>query len=376
MRTPALLPIVLALFVVTTATGLTPRPTRAAELLELPDRIPHPALAAFAQSIKDLHAQAIRSKKPWTETDLQKKVPSKFLALEKQIAGVRDPAKRAEALAHLALLHAEIAWTERIAPIHEMLVDLDPRLAERLGTFDASEHFIVRTVGVNPKWGKAALTLGEAVRQGYSTVFGFDEISKVPGKRIRVLVHVDASHKGHRLFFHPTPLYHGEMRLLAPTEESLTLSGRARIVYGFCHELGHMVAMWGEYGKVEDDKHAWAHYTGSLIVEAVYDSLGNEPWPTWTAFQRRVSGKARLLKEIDGKAPGRGDADAVAALFYALGEELGTTSYGAAWKWLDEKKRIRRVNNVPYLWLDDLRDALLATSPADKADRIRALLGK
>lgn len=150
----------------------------------------------------------------------------------------------------------------------------------------------------------------------------------------------------------------------------LTLAGKRRIVYGFCHELGHMVAMWGEYRGVEDDQHAWAHYTGCLVVEEVYERLGDEPWPGWTAFQRRASGKTRLEKQVRDVTPGNGSYEEILALFYAISETHGTEVYGEAWKWLERKRRFRRRNGVCYLWLRDLRDALAATLPGEKAREV------
>lgn len=148
------------------------------------------------------------------------------------------------------------------------------------------------------------------------------------------------------------------------------------MVYGFCHELGHMVAMWGEFGKVEDDKHAWAHYTGSLVVEHVYDKLGSEPWPTWTAFQRRASGRARLEKELEGKASDRSTYEGTLALFDAVGRTCGPEVYGKAFALLAEKRRFRLVNRVRYLWLDDLRDALLAIVEKEKRNELAALFSR
>jgi hypothetical protein len=92
-------------------------------------------------------------------------------------------------------------------------------------------------------------------------------------------------------------------------------------------------------------------------------------------LQRRASGKARLLREIDGQAPGRATYESILSLFHAIGEELGTEAYGRAWRWLESKRRIRRVSRVPYLWLDDLRDALLAEAPRAKRARLVELFG-
>ena len=189
---------------------------------------------------------------------------------------------------------------------------------------------------------------------------------------MRLLIHVDPARSRPRLYFHPSPRYHSELRYEISSETQLTLGGKQRIVYGFCHEFGHMVAMWGDR-KTEDDKHAWAHYTGSLVVEAVYDELGNAPWPTWTAFQRRASGKARLLRQIDGTTSGTGDYESILKLFHSLGEEFGTETYGQAWRLLAKKKRFRYTNRVAYLWLRDLQAAFAQLVPKNQAARVAAL---
>ncbi len=345
------------------------------ELLEFPAKPVDSGLGAFAKAIDGIHAKAVRARKPWTEAELRARVPKRYLRLDDRYARIKNPAQKARALAELALLYAELAWTERIRPIRETLASLDEPLAARLGDFQESEHFVARVVGAEPKWGKAALRLAEAARKGYLERFGFTAVSKTPGKKIRILIHVNPELKRSRLYFHPSPRYHSELRFEVPSEKSLTRAGKQRIVYGFCHELGHMVAMWGKYRVVEDDKHAWAHYTGALVVEDVYDELGNEPWPTWTAFQRKASGRARLVGQVEGRKPGTDSYESILALFYAIGEEFGTESYGKAWSWLEKKKRFRRLNRVPYLWLRDLEAALLATVPRENAARVRELFG-
>ena len=350
-------------------------PLAAGELLEFPKRPADRQLAAFAKAVRDVHAKAMRTRKPWKEAELLERVPSKFLKLEARFAKIKDPTKRARALAELALLYADLAHVDGIGPIVDSLQELDSDLAARLGHFEASENFLVRVVGADRKWAGAALRLAEAARDGYLERFGFTAISKVPGKKIRILIHVDPMHSKSRLYFHPSPPYHGEMRYEVADENSLTRAGKQRLVYGFCHELGHMVAMWGQFNRVEDDKHAWAHYTGCLVVEDVYEKLGNEPWPTWTAFQRRASGEARLLKQIEGKTAGTGSYESILKLFHEIGTEFGTKAYGKAWEWLAAKKRFRRIHHVPYLWLRDLQEALLHVVPRNEAAKVRELFG-
>lgn len=347
-----------------------------AELLVFPDKPLDPGLLAYKQLTDRLHQSALRSRKPLAETALRAKVPSRLLALEKKYLKIKDGATAARALSELALLHAELAWAEKIRPITEAVEKLDPSVARRLGHFEESEHFFARVVGADAKWAAASLRLAEAAHAGYRELFGLDSISKVPGQKVRILIHVDPSHKRPRLYFHPSPPYYSELRYEIPDAKYLTLEGRNRIVYGFCHEMGHMLAMWGVYGGVEDDKHAWAHYTGCLVVEEVYDRLGNEPWPTWTAFQRRASGRARLDNDTQGKSPKLDSYEGILKLFTAVGDEFGTETYGRAWTWLESKKRFRRISNVRYLWLKDLREALLHVVPREKAPRVAEIFAE
>ncbi len=342
-----------------------------AELLTFPARPADRGLAELARAIEAIHARAVRSRGEWTEADLQKRVPKKLLDLDSRIRDGNAAAEaRALALAHLALLWADIAWIERVRPIEEAVAALDAGIAARLGHHDASEHFVVRVVGAERRYARAALDLAEAARAGYEKLFGLRAISKVPGKKVRILICVDPELEKDRLYFHPSPPYHSELRLMVPDPKLLTRAGGRRLVYGFCHELGHMIAMWGEHGGVEDDRHAWAHYTGCLIVEEVYDRLGNEPWPTWTAFQRRASGRARLEKQIEGRKPGLDSYESILALFHAIGAELGTEIYGRAWEVLEKKRRFRLVNRVRYLWMRDLEAALMAVAPREKRGRV------
>lgn len=347
---------------------------RGEDLLVFPQRPVDSQLAELAKAIESLHRQALRSKAEWTEEDLRQKIPSRYLKLDARYLALKDSEAKARALAELALLYAELAWVERIRPLSEALRKIDAKLADRLGHFEESKHFLARVAGADAKWAEAAVKLGEAAREGYLARFGFRDISKVPGKKIRIVIHLDPAIAQTRLYFHPTPLYHGEIRYEIPDEKFLTVSGGRRVVYGICHELGHMLAMWGDYfKKIEDDHHAWAHYTGCHVVEEVYERLGNSPWPTWTAFQRKASGLERLRKEVEGVKPGKGSREGVLAILDAVGEDLGTKIYGEAFAWLEKQKRFRRINNVPYLWLKDLEEALTRVAPREKAARVREI---
>ena len=102
----------------------------------------------------------------------------------------------------------------------------------------------------------------------------------------------------------------------------------------------------------------------------------NEPWPTWTSFQRRASGIPRLLKQIDGHTSGTDSFEGILTLFHEIGETFGTEIYGTVWKWLEKNRRFRRLNAVPYLWIRDLREALIAVVPKAKKGEAAELFGR
>ncbi len=106
-------------------------------------------------------------------------------------------------------------------------------------------------------------------------------------------------------------------------------------LYGLCHEVGHLAQYrpvtnhdWMTTAAAE----GWAHYLGSLLVDAVYAKDGATLWPD--AYDYRVDGMARLKRQLAGRNPsdtakGAGlwmelvealDHKAVAALFKAWGQ--------------------------------------------------------
>ena len=68
----------------------------------------------------------------------------------------------------------------------------------------------------------------------------------------------------HKLGFDPA----SASALKSPTADGKFL------FYGLCHELGHVIAMWGDRAN-EEDRHSWAHYTGVLLVEHLSARAGS-----------------------------------------------------------------------------------------------------
>ena len=70
-------------------------------------------------------------------------------------------------------------------------------------------------------------------------------------------------------------------------------------VYGFIHEIGHLMFMT-DNGIFNE---GWAHYAASKIVDEVYRELGDTAWPRPYNYSK-TEGKERLLADIARAQPG------------------------------------------------------------------------
>lgn len=157
-------------------------------------------------------------------------------------------------------------------------------------------HARVEFRGIEKSYAQAIARLVEAARETYITDFAFD----LPD-RISVFIEC-APDQSNRLWTD------GQDRV------TLTLSSPLRLrkpadsgvfnIYGFCHELGHM-AMYRTLQNRDwlagDAAEGWAHFTGSVVVDRVYESLGAEFWPD--RYDYRQDGLARLEKQRARKKP-------------------------------------------------------------------------
>jgi hypothetical protein len=213
----------------------------------------------------------------------------------------------------------------------------------------------------------------EAVMKSYDTVFGFREYSKVPGKKLRVRVHLEEkiTRPPH---FAPQFPYHSEIDIpvIDPkTFSSPTPAGQHQF-FGLCHELGHVVAMWGN-SRREEDHHAWADYTGGVIVEHL--SKADPPFMKHIRDAKRTSLETFRTRLKDTK-PSREDHDGVLRLFIELHDQIGPKAIGAAINAVDQEDRRLRVNRVRYYTFSELRDGLQKTLTDPEKRRAAAELVK
>lgn len=224
---------------------------------------------------------------------------------------------------------------------------------EQAWDFEASEHYFLRSKNVDEKTRAALLALMECAHDSYTTRFGFERVSAFEKKRIHLHVEIGEG-KDMQLFTSPAStdyslvVLRGEPRALrAPTH------GGPHVVYGFCHELGHVLCGW------EDSEHQWAHYLGSWVTSDVFARLGKDGWIDPYDYHS-LEGLPRFEKEIEGVTPGVGEAAAVASLFQRIGERFGQERYGPAIAWIRANREGKPFSAVRLHRLADLAAALVA----------------
>lgn len=330
-------------------------------------------LAVYRESIAKLNDAHVAKPGDVDEAALGRKLP-KFAsaALDRLLADDRVVASDLIAAGESAL---DLDRMDDFERVRARLVRLAPDEATKLGIAVSRPRFLLRGVdGLEaPALESMAGTL-DLVLDAYADVFGFTTWSKVPGKKLRVRARL-VERIERPPHFAPQFPWHSEIDFPVVAKDAFrspTADGKF-LFYGLCHELGHVRAMWGDV-KDEADHHAWAHYTGAVIVEHLAGAaehadalreLRDAKWRTWTIE----------LAELDERKarPGTTDRDSVSALLGALHGELGPRALGDALASVDRAGKTRRVNHVRYYVLADFEAALVATPAGKKsAKRIAA----
>ncbi len=118
--------------------------------------------------------------------------------------------------------------------------------------------------------------------------------------------------------------------------------------------------------KLEEDRHAWAHYAGAAIVEHLsakaserdwMERLGDSRWRSLSAVRQEVEGKPCSFESREG----------VLALWIALHDGVGPEAIGEAINYLDALDKRLRINRVRYYTFDELKAGLTATLKDAKA---------
>lgn len=224
----------------------------------------------------------------------------------------------------------------------------------------SGKNIIVEYINIDQKYAMAVLNLCQAIHDAYKEKFGLEEISAVKGEKIRVRLEINPALK-HNLWTNPASPKFSQICWNIPSENLLRPPGKGgpHIIYGFCHEFGHIVIGW------KDCLHAWAHYTGSVIVEEIQKKLGDKAWPEPYDYQA-MEGLSRLKGEIESAQPELGTANGVAKIFYLVGEKYGTDIFGKALDKVKQSTDYEAFHSVKLYYLKDLKKALIELTDDEK----------
>lgn len=325
----------------------------------------------YVNAVRELNEAHLRKQVARTEAELAEKMPKRALdAFEALLGLVREDVP--EQLARCAEAALDL---DRVSDFERVRAKLGALPAATLGIAVSRPRFLMRGQGgLQPAGLKAVADTLDAVLDAYDETFGFAEWSKVPGKKLRVRVHLVPKIEQPPHFAPQFP-WHSEVDFPVVEADSFTspTSDGKFLLYGLCHELGHVIAMWGD-ARNEEDHHAWAHYTGLAIVDYLSEKAKDETWMKSIRDSRWRSLSAART-EIAGKPPSLKDRDGVLSLLLALHDGVGPKAIGDAINFLDALDRRLRINRVRYYTFDELKTGLLATQKAAKTKQeVKALI--
>ncbi len=334
-----------------------------AALLLAPPADPSPemklaqAFSAGVRKVNEAHAEKPGKAK---EDDLAALLPKEARKALDALLAEKDSPDLPPALLVAAGAALDLDLEKEFERLRARLEKASPEEAKKAGLLVSRPRFLLLgRDGVEQAYLESFAEVLQGILESYDRVFGFEEFSKVPGKKIRVKVHLVERITAPPHFAPQFP-FHSEVDFPVLKEERLTSPTRAGqfMFYGLCHELGHVVAMM-DRGEKQEDFHQWADYTGNAIVE---DLSTREPAPGWMKGLRdfpRWKGMETLRERVKAIRPGLGNRDEVMKLLVSLHDAVGPRAIGDAINHLDREDRRLRVNRVRYYTLREILAALL-----------------
>ncbi len=341
--------------------------TLATLLPQAPERLARDYAGAIAE-INEAHAKKSLAK---DETELAARLPEATAQLVDKLVAAEDAPATRDALLAAGRAALDLDRVDDFERLRARLTALDAVRAAELGIALSRPRFLARGEdGMQAEGLTAVAAAFDLVLDGYAEVFGLTDFSKVPGKKLRLRVHlVDKITRPPH--FAPEFPFHSEIDFpvidakgfTSPTQQGQFL------FYGLCHELGHVIAMWGDRQN-EEDRHAWAHYTGVVLVEHLAKTQPDAPalkdvhdvrWRS-LEFERKQLAAKKVV-------PGGKHVDAVMARFVELHDTVGPKAIGEALNALDAKHKHLLVNRVRYYSMRDFEQALIATKAGKRAKK-------
>jgi hypothetical protein len=331
---------------------------------------------AYAEGVARINATHLRQPGKATEPQLAASLPASARSALKRVLDAKAAPDLAPALVKCGEAALDLDLIQDFSAIRSKLAVVSPVDATRLGTAVSRPRFIVRGIGeFKEGYLEQFADVVDAILTAYDEVFGFAEFSKVPGKKLRIRVHLEPAITKPPHFAPQFP-WHSEIDFPVADGQQFTspTSQGHFLFYGLCHELGHVIAMWGDL-KAMEDHHAWAHYTGVVIVEHLTKSAKDKPaLQPLRDFRWRSLTLERAIP-ANQITPGVKDTASVMALLISLHDTVGPKAIGTALNRLDEQNKERRVNQVRYYGFTDFQKALESVAP-DKRAAIATAFGK
>jgi len=332
--------------------------------------------AAYAGAVAKINDAHVRQPGRNTETLLAKQMPPAARSALQRVVDSKPAPDLAPALLRCGEAALDLDLTEDFKWVRTRLAAVDAASAAKLGDAVSRPRFIVRGIGeFQSGWLEGFADVCDGILAAYDEVFGFAEFSKVPGKKLRFRVHLEPEIKNPPHFAPQFP-WHSEVDF--PVADGAQFSSPTAkgqfLFYGLCHELGHVIAMWGDI-KTMEDQHAWAHYTGVVIVEHLAAAAKDKPWMQKLKDEKWRSLKLEREKPDNKTPPSLVSINSVMALLIALHDAVGPKIIGKALNEMDAKNKCRRINHVRYYSFAEFQKALLAAAP-DKKDAITKIFRK
>ncbi len=183
-----------------------------------------------------------------------------------------------------------------------------------------SKYSVVTYNGIEKKWAESFAVIYDAVHEGYKEKLGMT----LPDT---TYIEITVTETKTRLFTDGIDRFF--LKLEKP--DDLLPTSPYKNIYGFAHEPGH-ISMYSGMSSVsglpEGVGEGWAHYTGSVITDYIWEKLGENAYPVPYDFSH--DGTRRIAKQAEGNPT---DPSSLAAvLFYKLGVEYGHEKVGEAMK--------------------------------------------
>jgi hypothetical protein len=248
---------------------------------------PEKLAEAYAEAVEKLNAEHAR-KPEGNEDELAKKLPPKALRALDDLLALEKGDGLGEELARAGEAALDLARTADFERVRERLDRVDAARAADLGVALARPRFLLRGIGgLDEHYLEHFADVFDAILSAYDELFGFDEFSKVPGKKVRVRIHL---------------------------EKEITRPPHFAPQFPWHSEIDFPVV---DSGKLR-----------SPTADVRWRSLSKE------------------RERLAGVKPSRADADGVLALLVSLHDELGARAIGDALDDLEHAGKLSRVNGV------------------------------